>query len=351
MNIKSNEISNACVFGMLCLNPVLFSLSKNDLIPRSGIEGIYILCAVLLSIQFKGRILISALIISIILIRLGITGSFEITTYDLACLPLLLFYSSFSLSLLRLRIALIFLILFEFFYGVWAFASGDFVDFFRIGGAFPGSMHYGFSTAGLAIALFLTKIPYKLILFLPLLISSLLSGSRSALLCVVALNILVAVENVGLKKVMLTVVFLLLTVLLLGNDLRALNYVEGSDDVRLSGYISWMMRQDIISLLFGQGRYYVGSIGVVNNGENSLVTESSVLTYIEGYGIFTGMAILAAPYIKYYKSLNLIIFLYISLVYFILSILGPFLETPSILFVNAILIISALKTRQLINLK
>ena len=332
------------VFISILIHPFLMFMTRLDLLPRSIVELFYIAAAAMVLLFFlQEKLFVLLLIAGIILFRFILVESIYLAIYDLAMISLLIFYSHFYLALDRLNFAIFFLIIIEFCFGLYSYVSGDLVDFNRVGGAFPSSMHFAFATAGLSFALFFSNIKYKLLLFSILILSAFLTGSRSAMLSVIVLSYFVVIERFGLVKSSL--IFLTgLIVFLIGEiSFRSLSYIEGSDSVRFSGYLEWFERQDAASFLLGRGRYFLGSIGVVNNAEDSLITESSVLTYIEAYGVLSAFLILLAPYLAFYKNLNFKIFFLSGTLFFLLSFLSPFLETPSILFVNVVLIISALK--------
>lgn len=335
----------------LIMFPFFFLFVKLGYFPRSALEAITISLSIMILICTLSMNVLFFIGFAIIF-RSLLEGSLVVGFFDIAAIGLLLYYTSFSLKQNELAFALTYLISIEFFFGIVDYVMGNTVDYNRYSGIFPGSLHYGYSSIGLAIALFFIESKYKSFLYLLLMVSAVLSGSRSSFMLVAMFSLLSFIRNYGFLTVSIVLGFLVVCSLERLLSLRALSYVEQSDTSRLDGYLAWAERLDVQTFLFGSGRYYLGSVGAVNNLDKTVVTESSLLTYLEGYGIIIGAVFLLAPYIFFFKKLDFYNFSLLSAAFFLASGFGPFFETPSILFLNTILILSsvALHSKRKINL-
>lgn len=331
--------------------PFLFLLVRNGFLPRELLEGITVALAFLvICVTLSVKILLFVLII--VVFRMVYSGGVGIGLYDVAAVSLLIYLSGFSLDRGRAGKAIVYLIFVEFSFGMLDFYMGRVVDYNRYSGVFPGSLHYGFSSIGLAVALYFMDLRYKGFLYVLLLMSTVLSGSRSSFIIVSFFSFIYFVRVYGAAIVAIIVAAFVTLVFDRLSSVRALNYVEHSDMSRFNGYIAWFERLSPEVILFGTGRYFLGSVGAVNNMSATIVTESSVLAFLEGYGFLIGSIFLLAPLFFFYKKLCFLDFLIVSGAIFFAAGLGPFFETPSILFVNTVLIISAVSiysTRMKVN--
>lgn len=334
---------------------VLVSLWFNSIgwIDRSYVE-LFSIIAVLLTLYLTSTLLSFFITVSVIIVYMSLKvilldGLF-IAAYDVAAIPLLVYWQRIGISKDNMFFLIWLFVSMSLAVGVYDYLNSDFVDGGgRINSFFKGSMHYAFFTTGMAFCLYFTEMKFKSLLFFMLIISSFLSGARAPMLVTLVLAGMFFYQNYS-KKISMAMLFTLLILFLLqggDSEIRSLSYVEGSDAQRLNSYYEWVERQDVNSIFLGIGRFYLGSVGVSATG-SAVVIESSILTYLEAYGVFLTIVLVYPVYRKFLRiqPQRMNSFLVFGL-FMLVSMLSPFWETPSILFVNSLLISSALINRKI----
>lgn len=326
--------------------PTLFWLSAKSIIPRVYMEGFSVAIAMTIVSLYSRSVTLTFLFLTYIFInRLAISHSMPIAFYDFGAIALLIYYSKFSIDKFILDKIVIFLVVLEFAFGLYCFYRGWEPEPGRTGGFFHSSMQYGFASAGLSIATYLCFSKWKRMLILLLLWSSvILSGSRSAGLCLIIITFIALADELGTFKAIVLVLSASFLFTLASHyiSMRAISYVPLSDNARLVSYYDWMNRISLNDLIYGKGRYYLGSVGRFNNGVHAIVTESSILSFIEAYGLLSAVVLLAAPAYKILTSIPKKESIFILMAVYLTALASPFFETPSLLLVNVILITSSL---------
>ena len=326
--------------------PTLFWLSTKSIIPRVYVEGFSVVIAMTIVSVYSRAVTLTFLFLTYIFInRLAASHSIPIAFYDFGAVALLIYYSNFSIEKFILDKIVIFLVVLEFAFGLYCFYRGWEAEAGRIGGFFHSSMQYSFATAGLSIAAYLCFSKWKRMLLLLLLWGSvLLSGSRSAGLCLIIVTFISLADDLGTFKAVILILSASCFFMLASHyfSIRAVSYNAVSDNARMVSYYEWMNRISLNDLIYGKGRYYLGSVGRFNNGINAIITESSVLTFIEAYGLLSAFILLTAPAYKILTSIPKKESIFILIAVYFTALAAPFFETPSLLLVNVILITSSL---------
>lgn len=341
-SMKSIIILNRLTWAFICMLPVLMYLTVNEVLQRIYLEGFAIVLSILIVtkyLDYKAFFFI----VTLLTIRLMTSGSFLIAIYDLPAIALLIYFTNFKIEEKYLQIAVFFCTTIQFIFAAYSFLSGNFMPDGRISSFFPSSMHYAFFTIGLSIANYLLiKSKIRLITHAMLIGSVYFCGARAASLSILIITFLILKQHFGLKITLIMTAAAIFAFFTFTSDIRALNYVEESDEIRLASYTDWFDRANLHNLLFGVGRYFLGSIGVTNNSDSALITESSVLTFIEAYGIVYGLVFICAAFFSFKKIADMFDRVVLLSLYMLIALISPFFETPSILIVNVVLIHSAI---------
>lgn len=341
-SMKSIFSLNRLTWAYICMLPVLMYLTVNEVLQRTHLEGFAIVLSILIVtkyLHYKALFFI----VTLLAIRFMTSGSLFIAIYDLSAIALLIYFTNFKIEEKYLQIVVFFCTTIQFVFATYSFLNGNFMPDGRISSFFPSSMHYAFFTIGLSISNYLLiRNKICLITHAMLIASAYYCGARAAALSILIITFLLLKQEFGLKVTLIMTVAAVFAFLSFSSDIRALNYVEESDEIRLASYTGWIDRANLHNLLFGVGRYFLGSIGATNNSDNALVTESSILTFIEAYGILYGIVFIVAAFFSFRKIADMFDRVALLSLYLLIALISPFFETPSILIANVALIHSAI---------
>lgn len=340
--IKSVFSLNRLTWAYICTLPILMYLTVNGVLQRTHLEGFAIVLSIFIVtkyLHYKALFFI----VTLLAIRFMTSGSIFIAVYDLSAIALLIYFTNFKIEEKYLKIVVFFCTTIQFIFAAYNFLNGNFMPDGRISSFFPSSMHYAFFTIGLSIANYLLlKSKIRLITHAMLIASAFFCGARAASLSILVITFLILKQQFGLKITLLMTAAAVFAYFTFTSDIRALNYVEESDEIRMASYTNWIDRVNLHNLLFGVGRYFLGSIGVTNNSESALITESSILTFIEAYGIVYCLVFISAAFFSFKKIADMFDRVVLLSLYLLIALISPFFETPSILIANVALIHSAI---------
>lgn len=206
----------------------------------------------------------------------------------------------------------------------------------RIAGPFTSSLHLSYFCVFFAYFIANGGLKYRLVLSTLIFISALISGSRVAAVGV----ILMSTMNFSNKRLLAFILLFLPLILWVSNDygLRSFTYVPDAEAVRFGGFARFANMLDVELVLKGFGRYTYGATGYRFVGEKAFITESSLMMILYSYGIVIGSVILLMTFYRFYK-LTLISsnFRYL-LVFILLTIFSPLLDSTAVLFINMLIL-------------
>lgn len=173
-----------------------------------------------------------------------------------------------------------------------------------------------------------------------------LSGSRGGALCLLGYIFSSFFKNFSLKN-NIVAIYVLFVVIFFSDfysvlsSTRGLNYLETSDTLRFNSFEEtvFVLTSNIEYLLIGYGKFRVGSLGTYFSANDTLVVESSVISFFLSYGIsgvFLLYFFLKSIY-TFQKNTKMFIF---SICLFLSSLFSVFIDTPSACCLLAIAISS-----------
>jgi hypothetical protein len=326
--------STAQIHTILLLSYLLFSFHKFFGLERSTVEAILIVACL---IFFDKNCVLPIMVISGLMVLHWVCGN-DLYYYDLANIPLvIMFTKKISISKKQLHYVLLYQILIlSFFLGLNE-ALGLYVEDMRNPGPFASSLHLSYFLICISFGLFITNPIFFYLANSVCVILAILSASRASIIFCFATYCFWLQRY---RRPLAFSLFIVVCIFYYGFGRRSLGIEDGNDNVRLMGYLNFFNSLKIENIFYGIGRSEYGSIGIRLHGKESvLVTESSLLMMIYTQGIlFTAFFFARFLHILWQISSSVRDGFFIFLIWLALIFLVPFLDSPSISFLNLMLL-------------
>jgi len=326
--------STAYLHTILLLSYLLFSFHKFFGLERSIVEAILIAACL---VFFDKNCRLPMIVISSLMLVHWVCGN-DLFYYDLANIPLIIMFTKkISISKRQLYYVLLYQILIlSFFLGLNE-ALGLYVEDMRNPGPFASSLHLSYFLICISFGLFITNPSFFYLANSICVILAILSSSRASIIFCFATYCFWLQRY---RRPLAFVFFIVVCIFYYSFGKRSLGIEDGNDNVRLMGYWNFFNSLQIENIFYGIGRSEYGSIGIRLHGkENVLVTESSLLMMIYTQGIlFTTFFFGKFLHIVWQISSSVRDGFFIFLIWVALILLVPFLDSPSISFLNLLLL-------------